>query len=311
MKVIPIIGNRPTTDLRKQIQAILAGGFPRSGIVTEAGVRGRLLEQWLAGTIVDELTTQKLAAWVAKVEKSRSDQLEPDYVETPTGERISGALEFAHMTPSITVIYGPAGLGKTVAVSRYAQSCAYNSAVHVKAGEFNKTPTALLELITDKLGVVGHAYRVDALMGAIIREIRSPGLIIIDEAQHLSMNTLDGLRYLYDEGGIGLALVGNEMVFTQIARGRRAMFAQLESRVGMYLSITRPEMGDLDAVLAAWGVSGRDERSLAERIAAAPGALRVLAHVLRQASLAARGMGRPLDAALMRGALDARGGLMK
>jgi hypothetical protein len=308
MKVVPIT-SAATTELRKQVQAMLATGFPRSRIVTEAGVRGGLLEQWLAGTLVDESTTQRLAAWIEKIEQSQSDRLEPECVETPTGERIKGALEFAHMTPSVAVIYGPAGIGKTVAASRYAQGCAYRSAVHVKAGEFNKTPTALLELITNKLGVVGNAYRVDALMGAIIREMRAPALVIIDEAQHLSMSTLDGLRYLYDEGGIGLALVGNEMVFTQIARGRRAMFAQLESRVGVYLSITRPEPGDLDAVLAAWGVSGRDERALAQQIAAAPGALRVLAHVLRQASLAARELNRPLDAALMRGARDARGGL--
>ena len=293
-------------DLRRRIQALLATGFPRSRIFAEAGVRAKLLEQWLSGTLDDELTVHRLAQWF---EQMRNDRPEPECVETPTGERIVAALEFAHLTPSIGVIYGPAGLGKTVAVTRYVQGCAYKSAVHVRAGEFNKTPTALLEQITHRLGIVGSAYRADGLVDIIMREMRTPGIIVVDEAQHLSMATLDGLRYLYDEGGIGLAFVGNELVFTHIARGRRAMFAQLESRVGVYLPVTRPEPGDLDAILAAWGVTGRDERALAFQIASAPGALRVLTHVLRQAHLAARELKRPIDAALMRGARDARGGL--
>jgi len=308
MKVIPIT-SAATTELRKQVQAMIATGFPRSRICTEADVNRKFLEQWLAETHVDELTTQRLAAWIEKIEQSRSDRLEPESVETPTSERVAKALAFAHTTPSIAVVYGPAGLGKTIAANRYAQSCDYQSVVHVKASEFCKTPTAVLELITDTLGAFGHSYRVDSLMRTIIREMRAPALVIIDEAQHLAMATLDGLRHLLDEGGIGLALVGNEVVFTQIARGRRAMFAQLESRVGMYLSLTRPEPGDLDAVLASWGVAGREARAVAKQIADAPGSLRVLAHVLRQASLVARAMKRPIDAELMRGALEARGGL--
>lgn len=308
MNVTPI-SNRAMTGLRKKIAAMVESGVTQSRIAVESGVRRKDLESWLESGHAAEQLEERLSAWIEDLERPQDGGSEPKWVETPTGERIKAALEFARTTPSVSVVYGPAGLGKTVTAQRYAESIGRAHVLHVKAGEFNKTPTAIMQLIAEKAGHAGRAYRSDELARSIVESMPRSSLVILDEAQHLSMAALDGIRWLYDEGGIGLALVGNEVVYTRIARGGRAMFAQLESRVGMYLPLSQPEPGDLDAVLAAWGVSGREERAFAKQIADGPGALRVLAHVLRQAQLAARVMKRPVDAALMRGALDARGGL--
>jgi len=302
------VHNLATAALRKKIATMVDSGVLQSRIAIEAGVRRKDLEAWLDGGPPAELLEQRLGAWLDELERPEGGAAEPGWVETPTSERIKDALEFARSTPSICVVYGPAGLGKTISCARYAEDIG-RAVLHVKAGEFSKTPTAIVQLLAEKAGHVGRAYRSEELARFIIERLPRSSLVILDEAQHLSMAALDGIRWFFDEGEVGLALIGNELVYTRIARGGRAMFAQLESRVGMYLPITRPEPGDLDAVLAAWGVTGREERAFAQEIADAPGALRVLAHVLRQARLAARVMKRPLDAALMRGALEARGGL--
>jgi hypothetical protein len=294
---------------------MVESGVTQSRIAIESGVRRKDLESWLESGHAAEQIEERLQAWIEDLERPQDGESEPASVSTPTGERIEEALEFARLSPSIACIYGPAGLGKTVALQRYEESIAKKSCgrtwvLRARAGETVKTPTAIMQVLADTVGLPGRAYRCDELARSIVERMpRSGGIIILDEAQHCSLPALDAIRWLYDEGGLGLALVGNEVVFTRLVRGSRAMFSQLESRVGRYLAISRPEPGDVDAVLASWGVSGREERAFAQEIANAPGGLRVLAHVLLQARLAARVMKRPLDAAIMRGALYARGGL--
>lgn len=230
---------------------------------------------------------------------------------TPSCGQIENALEFARTTPSISIVYGPAGVSKTTAALRYVENSrtanGWRSAHYVSAGEFNRSPSAILKLIAEKLDIYGRAYRSDDLARGILERLAPNSLIVIDEAQHLSPAALDGLRWFLDEGGIGLAYLGNETVFTRISRGARSeMFAQLHSRVGMLVRIT-PSAADVEAILDAWQVKGSDERAYALEIAKEPGGLRVLTHVLRQTRLAAFAMKRAVDVSLMRTARAARG----
>ena len=71
------------------------------------------------------------------------------------------------------------------------------------------------------------------------------GLLIVDEAQHLSLRALETLRALHDATGAGLALMGNAVVYARLTGGRRAAeFAQLFSRVGKRVRLTQVEEGD-------------------------------------------------------------------
>ena len=67
-------------------------------------------------------------------------------------------------------------------------------------------------------------------------------------------------------------------------RGRTeaADFSALLSRAQHVLDITAPTAGDVDAVAAAHGIAGADERALLARCAAA-GGLRELLHVVEKA----------------------------
>jgi hypothetical protein len=235
---------------------------------------------------------------------------EPAWVETPTSTKIMAALEFARTTPTIAIVFGAAGCSKTTAARHYAEGRKWGkgSAYYVCAGRFNRSPTAILHLIAEAVGDYVGGYRNDTIARSVLERVSERSLFIIDEAQHLDADALDGVRYFFDAGKVGIAYLGNEEVYTRISRkGRRAAFAQLHSRVGMRLHVQRPTDEDVDAVLAAWGIRGRRERDYALQIASQPGGLRTLSQVLRQASIYAAETKRTVDRGILSAAAEMLG----
>lgn len=58
-------------------------------------------------------------------------------------------------------------------------------------------------------------------------------LLVIDEANHLRWQQLEWLRYLADEAGMGLILIGTDLMERPFRDGRTATYlAQLASRIG-------------------------------------------------------------------------------
>jgi len=59
------------------------------------------------------------------------------------------------------------------------------------------------------------------------------GLLVVNEAQHLTTKALEGLRSLRDATGTGLALVGSDKLYDRLTGGSRSSdFPQLFSRIG-------------------------------------------------------------------------------
>lgn len=233
---------------------------------------------------------------------AQSAAREPIWVETPTSTRIMAALEFARSTPTIAIVFGAAGCSKTSAALRYVEDRdrSKGRAYYVCAGRFNRSPTAILHLIAEACGDYVGGYRNDNIARNVLSRVGEGSLFIIDEAQHLDADALDGVRYFFDAGKIGIAYLGNEEVYTRISRrGRRAAFAQLHSRVGMRLHVERPSDEDVSAVLDAWRIRGRRERDYALQIASQPGGLRTLSQVLRQAGIYATEKRRAVDHAIL------------
>jgi DNA transposition AAA+ family ATPase len=241
----------------------------------------------------------------------RRDESEPAWVETPTCSKIIGALEYARATPTISIIFGAAGVSKTTAARWYASQHRFKddgSAYYITAARWIRSCAALLQSIAEAVGTSSHAYRNDSLARATLSRMGRGDIIIVDEAQNLGPDALDGLRFFLDEGQIGIALSGNEEVYSRIAgKNRRAMFAQLSSRIGMRVHVPQPTEADVDAIVEAWGTTGKLEREFAQQIALGPGGIRQLVQVMRQAKVAATSTRRALDHRLMRASAAALG----
>ena len=235
----------------------------------------RTLKTWL-----DSLTVEAISRLVVPAAR---------FVKTRTADAFMATLGHAQFVPDLVVIAGGAGVGKTTACEQYKR---LNPNVWLITGEPSICNTfSVVKYLCDTVGVMetmsDHRSRtlVDKIVG-------TRGLIIVDEAQHLKTEALEQLRTIHDKAGIGLALVGNERVFSRMdGGGRAAEFAQLFSRIGMRVKRPRPLSQDVEAMLDSNEITGAKERAFLRAVANKPGALRGMVKSLRMARMLAMGDG--------------------
>jgi len=286
-------------DLREEARAELeAVGLSQAQAAREIGISDSALSQWMSGKYRGDAAAVdgKVRRWLdSRAERAAFiEQLPPApaWVATPTAKRIEAGLVYAQVAGDIAVIYGGAGLGKTSTARWYASN--WPNAWIATMTPATQALAPCLERVLEACGVResgGRAARLETALRTRVNGAR--GLLIVDEAQHLSLRALEALRGLHDATGAGLALLGNELVYTRLTGGRRsAEFAQLFSRVGKRVRLNQVEDGDVDALLKAWGAKlarARELRKAALAIAQSHGGLRGLTKVLRLAVLFAGG----------------------
>lgn len=237
--------------------------------------------------------------------------IEPSWVDTPTSRAIWTSLMYAQATPTIVLIHGGAGLGKTHTARQYW----IEKSNSPKPGAYTRNPTvymvtchpgmstvtSVLCAISEALGRGGDAYRNDVMTRQILQAVMPGDLLIVDEAQHLEIKALDQIRYFSDVGQIGIAYLGNDEIYTRIyGRGRKASFiGPLKSRVGKQLQIPHPTDEDVIAILKAWHIDGKKETDYALKIGLSSIGLRGLTQVLRQSAVIAESMSRAIDSRVL------------
>lgn len=114
------------------------------------------------------------------------------------------------------------------------------------------------------------------------------GVLIIDEANFLmdvpsgaGVRIINGLRRFCDKGLFGLVFLDNGELYGLDPKGKRS---QLSSRFDNWrVSIPAPNEDDIELVMHAWGVSGREERKLCVDIGTQGGSLRNVTDCFRSA----------------------------
>jgi DNA transposition AAA+ family ATPase len=265
-------------------------------IARQSGAGTSTLHAFLQGTYNGDnaQVARRLLTWLES--RSTAAQVrallpkKPAFVRTVTAEAFLATLEHAQFVQDLVVMVGGAGVGKTTACEQYQRT---RPNVWLATAEPSIASThAMLEYLCEVVGVAENAA--NRRSRALVARVRgSGGVLIVDEAQHLTTQALDQLRTIHDKAEIGVALVGNEGVYSRInGGGRRAEFAQLFSRVGMRVVRAKPLPKDIEAILDANGVEGREERALLRAIARKPGALRGVTKTLRVAQMQAMGADR-------------------
>ncbi len=282
-------------DLIERVQAAITdGGLTQAAAAGQIGISDAALSQWLRGKYPgdQEAVAAKAARWLesraARAQLAAQLPEAPAWVETTAASRVMAALSWAQLAGDVAVVYGGSGTGKTVAARRYAESRPNVWLATMTAG--SRTISPCLERCALAAGIRHVPSRSWRIETALVDRVRgSVGLLIVDEAQHLDVRALEGLRGIHDAGGIGLALLGSELVYARLTGGRSASYAQLFSRVGKRVRLGRPGVADADAMAAAWSIEDKGARQAVREIARTPGALRGVTKALRLAGLMAGG----------------------
>lgn len=285
-------------------EAIKRRGMTQDQAAKEAGLSATALSQWLQDKYQGSNANveSKLAKWLETQDERLSLQATvpevPSFFESQTAREIMDAFRYAQSLEDIVAVVGAPGIGKSTTCQEYRQRASNVWVATVASHTTGVVP--VLKEICEAVGG-GYASGASAIAREITRRIRGThGLIIIDEAHHLSLSALDAIRALHDSTGIGVALVGSIELSAKLSR-----MPQLHSRIGLQIIRSRALVADVAALLDAWGIAGKSERNYLARIARDDGALRSVTKVLRLASATARGAGESLrmqhieDAALM------------
>lgn len=271
----------------------------RTSLSRESGIPYGTVTSWLNDTYAADGSNiaEKLQRWVegrGRRNAIRATLPSNQFVLTPTAEAIHELLTYAKSAPDMVTVTGRPGTGKTSAVCEFTRR---NPAVYKLVAEPSvNTVRTLLTALANMLGCYSRGSQYGISRAIAGRLHGTGGLLIIDEAQHLSSEMLDQLRAFHDQSQVGIALVGNEAVVGRIDGGRRsAEFAQLSSRVGMRMTRPRPLKADILSLLDAWGVDVADVRAELYQAARRPGGLRVMQRCHRLAQMLANAETRPIS----------------
>jgi DNA transposition AAA+ family ATPase len=138
-------------------------------------------------------------------------------------------------TPTMGVISGVAGVGKTIAAQYYLDSLpphaqtALQTAIKVKVMP-RSTPKALAQTILDSLleKPEGRNIYEIADKAAVAIERNYIKLLVVDEADRLNEDSFDVLRHLFDKTGCRIVLVGLPNILSVIDK-----YEKFSSRVGL------------------------------------------------------------------------------
>lgn len=183
----------------------------------------------------------------------------PKFIPTRAAKQITGLLHWAKRGKIVVVATSP-GFGKTSTVRQFVADVP-QVWLATMAPSTAGVATMLAEIL-DAMGERDARGSPQMLVKRIKDRLKNTGgLIVVDDAQHLTQTALDELRGLHDVTGIGIAMVGNAGLLSRLEGGsRHVAYAQLFSRVSMRIvqNLAYPEDGI--ALGRAWGIE--DERIL-------------------------------------------------
>lgn len=289
--------------------------MPWSQLSKQTGIALGTISTFAAGTYGAKDGGGNVARKVFQFKQSieaqsmRQDKLphNPGYFDTRTSLRMMELLEIAH-SGRITVIGTGPGTGKTMTIDEYAER-----AGPVWKATMKPSSNSLHSMIREVQKALGVEPRrlstADASALVVTRMDKRRGLLVVDEANWLSLEAIEELRYWHDITGVGVCLLGNEELVQSIKTGRkRDQLARLLSRIANMHEQRTPLDEDVTAFCDAWGIVQPDIRRYLVTIATTPdsGGLRECKQLVEAGSMLAAADERGLSIGDLRDAQSER-----
>ncbi|ENU7737890.1 AAA family ATPase [Salmonella enterica] len=211
-------------------------GYSQGQVARAIGRSVTAMNQYVQGKYNGDIVDmeERIANFIRRVrEKQNALRIDERFVSTPTARKGLEVLAYAHQECEICVLYGAAGLGKTMTLKEYARR---DDAVIFIEADPGYTARTLLEELCGRLKQNKNG-NIHTLIDLCVEKLKGTGrLLIIDEAELLPYRALEVIRRLHDKAGIGVVMAGMPRLITNL-KGKRGEFAQLYSRVALALDM--------------------------------------------------------------------------
>ena len=201
-------------------------GLSQAKISKKMNISETAISEFLSGKYKSmESIVPKVQQLIRVEDKKEVAPREPGFKMTTVSKTVLDLISYCHVAGKIGIAYGDAGIGKTMAIREYKKHNPDTSVVITISPCF-ATMTGVNELLADELHVQEKISR--KIQKEVVNKLRgSNKVVIIDEAQHLTVRVINHLRCI----AVGMAFVGNEEIYIKMRGSGQAAYAQLYSRI--------------------------------------------------------------------------------
>lgn len=265
------------------VELMKAKGLNQTQVARAIGKSSAVISQYLNNKYDGDIASLEndIRSFIDRQhEKERSARICVKFIDTPTTRKAVDVIRMAHVEGDINVLYGEAGLGKTMICKAYVSK--YRDALLIEADP-GYTARVVLEELCNLLGLSTRG-NMHELSEACINKLRDSGrVLIIDEAENLPLRALESIRRIHDKTGIGIVLVGMPRLILNL-KGKCGELVQLYSRVGFALNLGHSLPGaDIDVIASSVLPDGLNEDLSKALFNASKGNARRLFKLLRGA----------------------------
>lgn len=213
-------------ELKKKLLEILPEYEAQDKLARAFGYTGGSLSQYLndkycgnierfESKVIEFLKNREAAA------ELKSSVIGNDYKETSVSNNVFQIIKICHLQGGLAIACGDAGIGKTMACLHYIEQCP-NTSYMVTANACFSNLSAFLGKICDCLNIKPHRRRLSDMWNALAEEFSGGRkVLIIDEAQFLTVRVVETLRSLSDQNpNFGICLIGNTDINSNIYNAR-------------------------------------------------------------------------------------------
>lgn len=225
-------------SLRERIKLLIKKGYSQEKIAGAIGKSGTTLSQWLHDKYeCDNSTLEKaLLAYANREEEKVNFNIRKiKFSYTSVAKKMLSSIARCHRNCEMAAIYGAAGVGKTTALKEYVSR---NPGTILLQADYACSKKELFRELHIAIGFDGVGSY-NALKEDIKFKLYGSGrLIIVDEAENMTVVALECARRLHDlsDNGFGLLFVGMPKLQKKLM-GHKGTFDQLYTRLAQKVEV--------------------------------------------------------------------------